>query len=133
MTNTIKGRKHQIEVTAGLEIQLQFTSSENRRNIVNVGRSTGWRPRNNIEMNDEAWLISPSLPRRQATASRYNDRNDVTNTSCRLYVIIDRLWIPSDVIEECIPCFRELKRDNNLRLYARYKFYDQGWLRFDSI
>ena len=120
MSNTIKGRKHRIDLSCGIELQLRFTSNETRRKIINIGRSTGWRPRNrHVELNDEAWL-SP-----QHEVSRNN--NNGVATTCRLNVIIDRVWIPSDVIEECYPCYRELKRDSRrMRVYARYKLYDQG-------
>ena len=116
LRNTIKGRKHRIELTCGIEVQLRFTSSETRRNIVNIGRSTGWRPHNqHIELNNEAWLSPHQVSHVGGMGG------------CRLNVIIDRVWIPSDVIEECFPCFRELKRDpGSMRVYARYKLYDQG-------
>ena len=105
---------HHTTLTAGIEIALRFSNNDDRRNVINMGRSLGWRPKCDVELNNEAWLN----PHQSLQLSNMI-------TSCFVDVVVDRVWIPRDVIEECLPCFKELKR-TELYLYARFKFYDQG-------
>ncbi|XP_066911163.1 C2 domain-containing protein 3-like isoform X2 [Clytia hemisphaerica] len=114
LSNTLKKRHHHLTLSAGIEIQIQFSNNDDRRNIINIARRVGWKPRNDVELNSEAWL-SPQQTSRLTSSMK-----------CRVNVVIDRIWLTNDVVEECFPCFKDLKRGNGLKIYARYKLYDQA-------
>lgn len=93
-------------VIGGIEIAVKFPNPSARKQIINMGYGSGWRPTALIITDDEAWLPI-------ADTEHINP--------CNIQLSIDTLSIPANVVKE-----RGDEQSLSLRIYAKYKFYDQG-------
>ena len=95
------------KVIGGIEVAIKFPNPSARKQVINMGYGSGWRTIAPIFADDEAWL--PIVDAEQ------------TNP-CNIQFSIDTLSIPVNVIN------KELGDEQSLfqRIYAKYKFYDQG-------
>ena len=95
------------KAVGGIELYVKFPTLSDRKQIINVGRGSGWCPQFQVDANDESWLPSSC---------------DTDATPCSVSFYIDAIRIPVDSAEGFC------SRKSLPKIYATYRFFDQGRL-----